>query len=513
MEFNTENTQSFELVAEFSTLLCATHSVEVTRSGVLKIDSEKIDHKNIEKELIKIFSTSEQHAKFFPLLKAFVPATRILDALKRAIRTVQISAKNSDIKSDIIRSFDFAHYRPIVSIDQKGDVSFINTKTKKVAKLSHANYEKYVPKEERKEPIFGVVGFNPYRPESIYLDTIDGQTVTYANTYSPPEWQLSRELTAAEAVSYSNVPVIIARFLTTLFPEARAREFVLDWLHFAVTKRCETYLVLNGSKGIGKGLFTDHLCKTLMGKDNHKLAAPGILETNFNAMLENCRMIVLDEIPINDSDKIAKLKKYINTDQAIERKGVDVGGTITTYNSFIITSNAVNDMKIEWDDRRFSVMDMTETKLDEKWNREDIDELVAAFNDMEVMRMFGYYLMYRQPQGDEFTVYRGEHFWKLCYASLPEWCKTIIDEVTSGKHEILIDEIIRAEYTRRNPQGRLPHAIKIEDFIKNYRHKGKDSLGEFYRTEDGGFEIRVSDSFFKGRDNLGIAWQDAGDLL
>lgn len=513
MEFSDLKNEDTELLAEFVTLLCARFDVQLSRSGVMRIDSEKVDHKNVEKVLLSVFATGEQMRKYAPLLHAFQPSSRILDAVKRCVRISQATVKNSDLKSDLIKSFDFSQYRPIISVDLKGDISFINTKTNKVVKLSSANYEKYVPKEERKDPIFGVVGFNPYRPESIFLDIVDGQTVTFANTYSPPEWQLERELTPAEAMGYSKIPAIIDRFFDTLFPNIKAREFALDWLHHAITKRCETYLVLNGAKGIGKGLFTDHLCKSLMGKDNHKLAAPGILETNFNAMLENCRMIVLDEIPINDSDKIAKLKKYINTDQAIERKGVDVGGTVTTYNSFIITSNAVNDMKIEWDDRRFSVMDMTETKLDEKWNKEDIDQLVSALSDTETMRKFGYYLMYREPAGDEFTVYRGEHFWKLCYASLPEWCKTIIDEVTSGKHDVLYDEIIKLAYSQRNPQGRLPHVIKIEDFLKNYRHKGKNSLGEFFRTDNGGFEIKVSDAFYQGRDTTGIQWQDAGDLL
>ncbi len=377
------------------------------------------------------------------------------------------------------------------------------------------NDEKYVPKELQKDPIYGKVGFNPYKPMSLFLDDLDGQRVTFANLYERPEWQLERELTADERGKYKKCPVIIDRFLTTLFPEPVAKEFVLDWLHHAFTKRCQTYLVLNGAKGIGKGIFTDYLCKYLMGKDNHKQAQPSILEGNFNAVLLNCRMIVLDEMPINDSDKVAKLKKYINSDQGIEKKGRDVGGTTQTYNSFIISSNHVNDMKIEWDDRRFSVMDMTEVKLNEQWHKDEIADLIEAIEDTnhEVIRAFGYWLMYRIPLGDEFTVYKGHHFYKLCYSSLPEWSRCIIDEVTSGIYDTLDDITLKMKFKERAPQNRFPHTAKVEDFIKNYKHEGKSYLGLIDKTENGGFVITVGDEFYRGRDNTGFTFTDAKELL
>ncbi len=510
-----QNEEAAELMSNFAAELILVRDVKLSKAGILTVDSERIDHKNIEKFILGVCK-EDGFSKYRELIFLYEPAYRAYDVLKRAIKLNEYTSRTADISGDsIFKSFDYTNYRPIISVDDTNNSCFINTSSKKVIKLSHDTYEKYVPKESRKEAILGRVGFNPYRPEALFLDVYDNQKITFANTYIPPEWQLSRELTNLEALDYMKPPRVIERFMETLFPEKDAREFVYDWLHFAITKRCETYLVLNGAKGIGKGIFTDILCKALMGKDNHKLAAPGALESNFNAMLENCRMIVFDEMPINDQDKIAKLKKYINTDQAVERKGYDVGATITTFNSFIISSNAVRDIIIEWDDRRFSVPDLTEKKLDEKWTKEEIKNLIEDINDpsYKTMRQFGYWLMYRIPEGDEFTAYKGKHFFKLCYSSLPEWSRCIVDEITSGVHDILDDVTLKMKFKERAPQGRFPHGTKVEDFLKNYKHEGAKYLGKYEKTENGGFIITVDDEFYSGRDKTGINFVDAGELL
>lgn len=517
MEINADlSAENNALLNELCQKLLNTTEIRITNSGALYVDSIKWDHKNVEKQLAELFSYSG-NSKFRPLLFCFTPSSRILDVIKRCIRVLQHTMKSESLKgSGDIRSLDLTRYRPIVSMDEGGAVSFINTATMKVVKMSVENYEKYVPKEYRQEAIFGKVVFNPYVPLEVYLDTIDGQKVTCANLYQKPEWQLDRELKPEEIASYSHCPKVIKRFMETLFPDIESREFVFDWLHHAFTSRSETYLVLNGAKGIGKGIFTDHLCKALMGKDNHKLAAPGALESNFNSMLENCRMIVFDEMPINDSDKIAKLKKYINTDQAVEKKGKDVGATITTYNSFIISSNHVTDMRIEWDDRRFSVMDMTDKKLTEQWTKDEIEELIQAIDDSscEVIRAFGYWLMYRIPKDNRFGIYKGKHFYKLCYASLPEWQRLIIDEVTSGIYEVIDDVTLKMKFKDRSPMGKFPaNTSKVEDFIKSYMHEGKYSLGSIVRTENGGFDIVVSDHYYQGRDSTGIEFVSAESLL
>jgi hypothetical protein len=220
-------------------------------------------------------------------------------------------------------------------------------------------------------------------------------------------------------------------------------------------------------------------------------------------------MIVFDEFRIDEEDKINKLKRYINKDQMIEHKGKDVGRTTETYNSFIISSNSLADIKIAWDDRRFSVADIAEKKLDELWTQEKINQLIDAVKHEDSIEMtnFGYWLLYRKPEGTEFTAYKGKHFYKLCYSSLPEWSKVIIDEITSGLYDSIDDISIKTAYKDRNPLGRFPQTHKVDDFLKNYKHDGKEYLGELVR--DGkGWHIRLPDAFKmkSSKDSTNLEW-------
>jgi hypothetical protein len=266
---------------------------------------------------------------------------------------------------------------------------------------------------------------------------------------------------------------------------------------------------LNGAKGIGKGIFTDYICKVLIGKENHKQAPPSGLDSNFNAILENCRMIVFDEFRIDEDDKINKLKRYINKDQMIEHKGQDVGKTIQTYNSFVISSNSLSDIRIAWDDRRFSVVDITTSKLDEKWDKAAIKNLISSIEeeDSEIMRQFGYWLLYRNTKENEFGCYKGSHFYKLCYSSLSEWSKVIIDEVTTGVYDSIDDITLKMAFKERNPMGKFPQVHRVEDFLKNYKHDGKNYLGEVIKTGKNWY-LKVSSDFYKSnQDNTGISWE------
>ena len=210
-------------------------------------------------------------------------------------------------------------------------------------------------------------------------------------------------------------------------------------------------------------------------------------------------MIVFDEFKIDDDDKVNRLKRYINAEQMIERKGVDVGKTQTTYNSFIISNNGLHDFRIYWDDRRFSVADMTAIKLEEAWSKEKIKELVDAVSDPEspIIREFGYWLLYRRPMvaKDNFYAFKGRHFYKLCYATMTDWQKLIVDEITSKNHEEISEGDLKMAYKNRTGgQGRLPQPTKIEDFLQNYKHEGKHYLGEL-RREGKGWNILINEAF------------------
>lgn len=482
---------------------------KVSPQGSIRINSEKIDHKNFSDFFLRL--TKEPQFKEFSSLLTEAPTPNVFfEDFRRGLKAFQVSLKYSGSKGiDVIKDFSYENFIPFISIENANKKMFYHKLTGEIHDLDYKTYELTVDKDLRRIPIRAVIDFNPYRPEHIYrAESRYGQECTHINLFKRPEWQFPRELTVEERADYCQLPPIIDRFMSHLFPDSHCRNYVYDWLHWALTKRCETYLVLNGAKGIGKGVFTDYICKQLIGKDNHKLAPPSGLDSNFNAILENCRMIVFDEFRIDEDDKINKLKRYINKDQMIEHKGIDVSKTVQTYNSFVISSNSLSDMRIAWDDRRFSVMDISETKLDEKWSAKEIQDLIESIeeDDSDIMKQFGYWLLYRKPEANEFAVYKGSHFYKLCYSSLPEWSKVIIDEATSGIYESLDDVSLKLSYKERNPLGKFPQTFRVEDFLKNYKHQGKSYLGEI--VKDGkNWYIKVSTEFYKSSsDNTGIDW-------
>lgn len=406
--------------------------------------------------------------------------------------------KSQSFIPDGFYGFDWNGLIPFQSITDANNYVIYDAKYNRITDYDYRTFKQATKNfDDTPEPLIGRIGFDPYRPLPLWdIEDEYGRKMKFINTYQKPEWQLNQELSEQGMKAFTqNMPRVLIKFFTHLFPLDTAREFVLDWLHFALVNRCETYLVLNGAKGAGKNVLAEHICRQVMGKNNHKMAQPGALESNFNALLEKSRMIVLDEFKIDTQDKINKLKRYVNEDQMIEKKGQDVNTTSKTYNSFIICNNHETDMAISWDDRRFSVVDMNNEKLEETLEEEEIESLIRM--DEATLKHFGYYLMYRKPKvmKNEFHVYKGSHFYNLCYTSLPRWGQVIVDLIESGEYEILEMDEIRRELKRKDEYSRMPKRQKVRDFLKNYKHKGKHYLGEIEIEKGNYWHIKVNPEY------------------
>ena len=492
-------------------------TIKFTSSGVLSIDGEKITLKEISNWFLTYCRTDETR-KYLPLLTEASSPSFLLESLKTHLKIGQAKHRAHVYKGadDVVRGFSYDGMIPFISVQNAKKVLFFSKTRKEITDLDYETYAACTDKDYRIKPMPCVIEFNPYRPEQIYMGEYNEQECTHLNTYRKPEWQLGKKLTDAEAKAYAKLPQIIDDFFSHLFPDNNCKEYVYDWLHYALSSRCETYLVMNGAKGVGKNVLSNIICSSLVGKGNHKIAHKGALE-KFNVILAECRMIVFDEFKIIDDEAINTLKRFANADQMIERKSIDVGKTEKTYNSYIICNNALTDMKIEWDDRRFSVADLSEKKLEDVWSPEKIKTLVEICEDplSDAMRLFGYWLLYRKPvvMTSEFTMYKGNHFYKLCYTSFPEWAKMIIDEITTNPKPYYEEADLRLMLKERtNGQGRLPQKAKVEDFLKNYKHMGENYLGVLEKDERT-YYLQVNEHFIKSsKDNTGMAFESV-DLL
>lgn len=310
------------------------------------------------------------------------------------------------------------------------------------------------------------------------------------NLYTPPKWRLEGAPASYEC------PELVKKLLVHLFPDEGCRRYVMGWMFNMVLKRNDTYLVLNGSKGIGKGIFVESVLKALVGKEHFSKAPVGFLDTHFNSVLENNRAIYLDEQTVNTQKKHNMLKDYINPEQNIEAKFQNAKKSKQTYNSFIISNNSTADIYIKWDDRRFSVIDLTETDLREVMTQTEIRELTDRLaNDMEYQKQLGHWVLNscEDHAYSSFDAWRGPSFWRLAILSLSEWQRYI--------YELFLDNPIGSTwsfqdlqrgYKRVNPASTMtfPRQAKVNEFITEFYFDGtEERIGAIGVDEFGKWQV------------------------
>lgn len=312
------------------------------------------------------------------------------------------------------------------------------------------------------------------------------------NRHIAPDWRYSTREGQAKC------PELLKRFLLHLFPNKQCRDFMLNWVRNAIiAERNGTYLVLNAPKGIGKNLFVG-LVQGLIGTNNFSKANRGFLDKEFNSMLGDKRLILIDEQAANTAHKIDVLKDYVNAEQNIEAKGVDANNTIMTFNSFIICNNRDTDLKLESDDRRFSVMDLTTIPLKEKFTLDEMVFIDSIKEQPEMIESFGRWLLEEceAPHIDTQTPFKGERFRHLVKSSLWEWQKFVVDKVISREEESYSVKSLVMEYKQNRTSNKSSISKdKLHDFLRDYKHEGKE-LGAISRV-DGEWELIPSKHYLK----------------
>ena len=300
-------------------------------------------------------------------------------------------------------------------------------------------------------------------------------------------------------------PPKYAEFLSHLFPDEECRIFVLNYLHLMLTTRNgnNTALTMVGAKGIGKGIFVE-MVAALVGVENFRKAHRNFWSSNFNAILKNCQVVYIDEQPINTPDKLDKFKDYCNNYHNIEKKGIDAVNQIETYFQMFVSVNREVDLKVEQDDRRMSIPEMTSTRLLDVWTEEEVDDFVNSFKDVKVIGQFGRYILEECKTGQ----YTTESYWhdrkyrKLVRVSLWEWQKFILDTVLDKKDDFYNLDKLKLEYKqiRSSSQSNINRDL-VSDFLNNYLHEG-ERLGRITRDEDKRWGITPSPSFMPEKESF-----------
>lgn len=174
------------------------------------------------------------------------------------------------------------------------------------------------------------------------------------------------------------------------------KQYVLEWFAYILKQKKKTNVAIvlySDSHGVGKNSVIELFLKLMDSKYSTKIENIDDLASNFNSYLEGILFCYGDEVLAKNKDLYNFLKNTITRTQVkINRKGID-SYKCDDRTNYIFTTNDQQPFKIEQNDRRITMLQCNETKLDNKYfNRfyEDLDDveiMTTFFNeliDMEI---------------------------------------------------------------------------------------------------------------------------------
>jgi hypothetical protein len=286
------------------------------------------------------------------------------------------------------------------------------------------------------------------------------------NSYVPPKWRV-REFYLGEPIEpLAACPPLYQRFLDQLTNgHIESREYVLDWLANSLRARNYTVLTAIGEEGVGKGLL-GKIMHLLHGEKNFQEARDTVFKEKFNGQLANKTLVHVDEIDLKDKESHDRIKAIVNDTLEIERKGHDAVA-MRNWASFYIASNSKDAIQLGGGDRRYSVIELTETKLVATPLFNELGALLNSNNISELAR----HLRCRHLSFNMMVPFRSRNFDVLRSATLTDWELFVIEELAprySGTTQELshIQNLLEEEFARS--LKRAPGWRKFEALHKKY---------------------------------------------
>jgi 5S rRNA maturation endonuclease (ribonuclease M5) len=232
--------------------------------------------------------------------------------------------------------------------------------------------------------------------------------------------------------------------------------YVLSWMAYKLQnlgkKRCKVSLVLRGEIGAGKGCFAADTFGALFGVHFVHVFHQKHVVGRFNSVLNTALLVYVDEaFWAGDKQAVGVLKGLITEDTLpIEFKGKDVF-RVRNYMDFIMASNNEWVVPAAFKERRFCVLDVSNSKIgDKEW----------------------FERIYQQMRngGMEAMLY-----------DLLKWDISKFDPRDFPKTDALIDQVLTTMCTAKKfwysqlQQGKI---TKYKDFDTEY------DFGEFISTQD-----------------------------
>jgi hypothetical protein len=303
-----------------------------------------------------------------------------------------------------------------------------------------------------------------YRPlePGMLLKNKDG-TFTY-NTYSPPKWQQDWFYSKGKDLPNKviNIPPLYEKFLRHLVGEGEdskaSYDYIVKWLANGLKRKNYCILTTIGKQGIGKGVLGG-IMRQLFGDRNYYEGSDRMFKGTFNSQIADKRLVYCDEISIKEREDEDRLKLVVNDTVEIEKKGIDAK-TIQNYASFYISSNHMDSITLTADDRRFSIVDLTDEKLLTIMNPEEIRSLLDKDNIEDFACYLWHFEVCEKEMGKVFVTERTAEVREM---GLKEWEAWVVFEFChkhQGKEVLFSDaqEELKENFGYSNSAGRGKYA-------------------------------------------------------
>lgn len=307
--------------------------------------------------------------------------------------------------------------------------------------------------------------YDPFQSLKMW-QTEDGESIF--NTYVPAVWR-ENLFYEGTPIPKANLPEVFERFFAYVTGnDSASKRYMLAWIANSLRQKNMQYLVMIGTKGVGKGIL-GQILEYLHGPENYVNRSITQVGSHFNGGIENKTILHFDEGQLNDRDQLAALKKLIDPKIEINKKFVNSYQTEQRASVFL-TANEFDAIEYDTDDRRYSVVNLPETPLDENphvWaglapdRATYVDMLVR---DEENLAALAHYL-YHLDIGDLHMTraFRGSYYREIAIAQLQGWESATRDLILSVEGQDIPLKDVQAKLAEAKITKRLGRPISRRD--------------------------------------------------
>ena len=338
----------------------------------------------------------------------------------------------------IMRSNLFTNMR------EKGQLIFMDDPFHpEIKQIEKAQLRNVLDKDAMKDLVIRPCEFvyDPFKRERVYEGD---DLISYFNNYEPPTWMVDEYGQYKEVERVDKMPELFHRFFIHLSNGKESEyNYIIKWLANSIQDRNFCVLTAIGAPGIGKGVL-GNIMLGLVGLSNFTKTDNKLISKDFNAQIRNKRLVFCDEINIKKTNHMNKFKDLVNDKIEIEGKGKDAK-LDDNYASIYVASNNLDSLYIPENDRRFSVIELTNNRLDSKFTVEEIEQL----NELKNIEELAKYLYHYEVDKDEMLkVHRSQRLEDIKLSTLTDAQEWFLEDYAVEKKGQVIDLTIVQEAFR-----------------------------------------------------------------